>query len=458
MAFTPDENDIDLNELQSLEFNKEKFIEDVFNNEYILVIGSEVILDNKVEVSGDINKYLLKTINQLQHTKYTDFNDIILHSNEEIDPIRILLNSDKFKCAMSINDISTELRNLLSLKLFKVVISTTFDGYLELLMRNIWGDRLRVVNICNDKSIADFRNNLKSYRNGMKYDEPTLIYAFGKAEKDEGKMFARTDADFIHIIEKWMQFDKGSDNMLGFIQNKRLLALGCKFDDWYFRFFWYILKREITRLKEGEVAITLDSNDRSESNLGKFLHRTRVYNHKNARAFMNEIINDLSSTDPNSPFREQILRQRSKGGIFISYCNKDVVMAGQLFFMLRKHFDNVWFDNMKLQGGNNYNHEIENAIGDAKVFIPILSPSIANDLINDNTNNYYNKEWRMASQRKGFLTIIPLAINGYNLRDDYHSSSFEKIIGDNISGIDLMQPDGFSRLINAINDILIYNK
>ena len=202
--------------------------------------------------------------------------------------------------------------------------------------RSIWGDKLRIVNICDERSLSDFRDSLKNCREGVEYTEPTLIYAFGRAEKDESKMFARTDNDCIRIIERWMQLDKRRDQMLEFIQNKRLLALGCKFDDWYFRFFWYILKREIGKLGEGEVAITLDAKDRSESNLKKFLYRTRVYTHGDARLFMKDIIHTLTSTSPDSPFRKQIISYRRKGGIFISYCSKDVLTASQLFFMLRK--------------------------------------------------------------------------------------------------------------------------
>lgn len=455
MGFIPEEDGLDLmiDNLQDLEFNKEKFVDDVFNNEYILVIGNDVIMNKAVEETGDVNQYILKQLNYILKASYKDFNEVILHSNHLIDPIRNLLNLRQFK--YQLEDISEELREMLCLKLFRVVITTTFDYYLETLMRSIWGNELRIVNICDERSLSDFRNSLKKCREGVEYSEPTLIYAFGRAEKDESKMFARTDNDCIRIIERWMQLDKRSDQMLEFIQNKRLLALGCKFDDWYFRFFWYILKREIGKLGEGEVAITLDARDRSESNLKKFLYRTRVYTHGDARLFMKDISQTLTSTSPDSPFRKQIISYRRKGGIFISYCSKDVLTASQLFFMLRKKFDNVWFDNVSLYGGDNYNTEIEQAIQSCKVFVPILTPQIAKDLGNGDTDFYYNKEWRMAATRKEHLKIIPVAANGYDLRGQYHCEGFEKIVKDQISGVDLMKSDGYNRLIDAIDKYLI---
>ena len=65
MAFTPDEDDYkhSIDHLQDLEFNMEAAIGHVFNNEYILIVGSEVILKPNVEPSGDVNDYLLRHVN-----------------------------------------------------------------------------------------------------------------------------------------------------------------------------------------------------------------------------------------------------------------------------------------------------------------------------------------------------------------------------------------------------------
>ena len=67
-------------------------------------------------------------------TDYENFNEVIQHSNVEIDPIRNLLSWDKFKESMVLADLSEELVGLLKTKLFKVIITTTFDNYLEILM------------------------------------------------------------------------------------------------------------------------------------------------------------------------------------------------------------------------------------------------------------------------------------------------------------------------------------
>jgi hypothetical protein len=50
-------------------------------------------------------------------------------------------------------------------------------------------------------------------------------------------------------------------------------------------------------------------------------------------------------------------------------------------------------------------------------------------------------------------TLIPLAINGYDLRADYHQA-FESIVNQQPSGINLMDSEGFLKLITSINEHL----
>lgn len=453
MGFRPKDNISErISKQKEVVFSREQFVEDVFNDEYILVVGSEVIMSKQEEPSGDVNQYILRALNSSLGSEYADFNELVTHSGEGIDAIRNLLNS-RDDWSYDLNDISPELKALLETRLFRMVLTTTFDGYLEMLMDHVWGKgNYRVVNIDDKQSLDAMRNALVECRDGKRYTDPTLFYIFGKAVPDEAKKFVRTDDDAIQIIEKWMQMPK-EDPLLRYIRNKKLLALGCKFDNWYFRFFWYILKREISRFREGQVAFMLNTDNQVDSKLDAFLKHAKIYRHDDARAFMNDITQTLTSTEPDNPFRELILKNRKSGGVFLSYCSKDVIMASQVFFMLRRHGFNVWFDNVRLKGGADYNHEIESAIAEAKVFIPLLTPHIAEDMRTGKTDNYYNREWQMAAQL-GNKQILPLATNGYDLRSDYHSTVFESTIGGSLSGINLMQNDGFSRLVESLNTYL----
>ena len=441
-------------ERSELEFNEQQFVEDIFNDDYVLVIGSEVILNKSIEPTGDISQYIINTINASQGKQYKDFNDFEALTEYSPDIIRNFLNNRDFH--YDIDDISDELRNLIETKVFRFVLTTTFDSYLETLMRRIWGSELRVVNINDEASLKEIRKELINYREGEKYLHPTLFYIFGKAVKDESKKYVRTDDDAIQIIDKWIKLGD-EDPILKFLRSKRLLALGCKFDNWYFRFFWYILRRdkgndgERRRLKPGEVAITFIKNDRSDKKLEDYLQRSRIFVHGDARTFMRELATKLTSPRFNSVFVDSLSQFRRLGGIFLSYCSHDLVIAKKLFYQLHGSYD-VWFDNSSLHGGDNYDEKIEEAIAAARIFIPILTPHIAEDLIAGKTDNYYNREWRMASQL-GDKTIIPLAVNGYDLRQPYHTKTFESIIRGAISGINLMN-DQFEKLKYSIEEHL----
>ena len=48
----------------SRRFNTKKFIKDVLNDRYALVIGNEIILDTKKEPTGDVHQYLLRKVNE----------------------------------------------------------------------------------------------------------------------------------------------------------------------------------------------------------------------------------------------------------------------------------------------------------------------------------------------------------------------------------------------------------
>lgn len=209
---------------------------------------------------------------------------------------------------MVVDDVSEELQGLLRTKLFKIVIVTTFDSYLEILMRDIWDSRLRVVNVWDITSLSSFYNLLAEYKEVKDYNEPTLIYAFGKCEEKEGCFYARKDFEYIQTIERWLEFDKHKNLMMQFILSKRLLSLGCKFDDWYFRFFWYILRREEMKQREGDIAIAFDRDDRSDMNLENYLKNSRAITQTelSAREFMRQITKVLTSTDADNPYRTSV--------------------------------------------------------------------------------------------------------------------------------------------------------
>ena len=85
---------------------------------------------------------------------------------------------------------------LIETRLFTTILTTTTDGYLEAALRKVWGSELRIVNIYDKETVDELQKALNDCRSGREYNQPTLIYVFGKLDVDDiAKKYIRTDAD-----------------------------------------------------------------------------------------------------------------------------------------------------------------------------------------------------------------------------------------------------------------------
>ena len=117
----------------SRKFNTKKFIKDVLNDKYALVIGNEIILDPKIEPTGDVHQYFLKKVNENSNVQYEDYQEIALDITEKKNPVRRLIEDNDI--CFRAEDVSKELMSLLETRLFTTVLTTTTDGYLVAAMR-----------------------------------------------------------------------------------------------------------------------------------------------------------------------------------------------------------------------------------------------------------------------------------------------------------------------------------
>lgn len=457
---------------QSNIFDESAFIEGVYNNDYILVTGSGVILDRDQfpDANGDINSFILSVVNSERGREYRSISEIKADlSLQEISPVYDLLVN---RIEYSQQDMCPELRRLLESYLFRFVFTTTPDHYIETLMYKLWGSSLRVVNFSDMRSMKDFSKALEDSR-AEGYTQPTLFYVFGKAIKGNVNptRFIESDEEAIVFIEQWMQIKKVYPPVERFLKEKRVLGIGCKYEDWYFRFFWYILTREFKRggLYSEPFAPSINDNvvlSTESPQLKKYLDINKVCVHTDPWAFMTRIHNLLTDTNPASPHGKVIAEKRLARRIFLSYkMSPDRSAAEDLYRKIMSGGSfNIWFDQASLWGGDQYNEEIRKAIAGTRVFIPVLTATVAGILADYDASAteqpYFIREWMMARETPG-IRIIPVALDGYDLRAPEHQV-FESIILKDPekapSGIDLKgDPDGeqfrqnFAKLINSIH-------
>ena len=84
MGFKPkDDTAARLSQQQEAVFDREQFVTDVMNGEYLLVVGSEVIMNRDEEPSGDVKQYLLKALNSSLNRNYKDLDELAHDSGSE---------------------------------------------------------------------------------------------------------------------------------------------------------------------------------------------------------------------------------------------------------------------------------------------------------------------------------------------------------------------------------------
>lgn len=375
-----------------------------YKGEYVLVLGDDVLLKESLHDGYNSKRFFDKRLKEVLDEE--DLSSLTIEEKKR--ELSDFLSEYNYNVEAEVNP---DLIRLLSSKCFRVVLTTSYDRYPELIMRKIWGDELRVINIYDNQD----RGAIFSF---SEYDivPPTLVYVMGRADvRGTIIKFAYTDDNVIELIAtRWLDSASRNDNLIKSISAMNMLGIGCKFDDWEFRFFWYSLRQDLRRL-HGDVAISLDTeNSESDKNLSRYLRRKRINDKGNAREFLKTLSDQLA--DPDKYVYERMSQKMQSGGVFISYAFEDFPFACKISKILLENQCNVWFDNRELRGGDFYDDRISAAISQCKVFLPLISRQTLSDL-SEGRDRYYMHEWKqMRDRNKG--VILPVALPDFNLRKD----------------------------------------
>lgn len=410
-------------------------VDEICRGQYVLVLGSDIMLDKNynTEADGNSTKFFLnKVIEQKKSegvsfpTKAETFPDLILDNALNSTEVRRWLFDQIATTEFDLEDITPDLIRLLSTKCFRVVLTTVFDPSVEKLMDEIWGKgKYRIMSIFNNRD-----KNFDFERTELLGDEyfdtpPTLYYVFGKADPNEPELkFVLDDNDTIDCISRWLGNEVPA-KLLSYIDSKKLLVLGCNLKDWCFRFFWYAMRHKSTaNLNKGDIAVLLHpEKSEQDKNLYNYLHRTiKVRLQTDSR----EYIRRLSDALEENTIASAAQINSKTGGIFISYATEDYTIAWNIFTRLREAGFNVWLDNRKLDVSDKYDERIQKAIDQCKIFIPLLSSTVAHDL-SINKDRYYRHEWELATGENSEINYFPITTSNYDYRQDYHQRIPDKI-------------------------------
>ena len=365
--------------------NPRKFDNCVLTNNYVFVIGPDIML--RKEIGEENSEEYIKSI--------------LKKEGKDINPINLRGIVESFNAEQCIERINPDIKDLLEAKIFKYVITTTIDPHIEFILRKIWGEELLVYNLF-DEANHDVSDEMEFW------DKPILYYALGKIDiEDYDNDFAYDDNKRLMAVEKWIK--REPTRFLDFLKGKKIIALGCKYDDWLFRLLWYVFVGNINDInnKNGALAISFKEGSDSDDKLRKYLESHDVLL-PDVKMFLSKLVDHVKSEDFRNVI-DKVSKQIKEGGIFISYAHEDADVAKDLFFLLLQNSkNNVWLDVSRLISGDKYDIRIEHAIRQCKTFIPIISENVLNNLEND--NRYFLKEWRIAETVKDKIKIKPLKL------------------------------------------------
>lgn len=371
----------------------------------------------------------------------------------------------------NIDELSPNLVDLLSTKYFRLVLTTTYDQYIETVMRKIWGENLRILNIFDIGNKFDF--DMEELEN-KHLIRPTLYYIFGRANEDSD--FAVIENDYMKVIKKWLG-EQTPNNLLTYIRNKSILSLGTKFDDWLFRFFWFALHGDnrsrfngrhgdvpVNRHLNGTVAISFNKESETDRKLEKYLNREDIHHERNTSEMIDYLLKNLGKAEV------QYRKENCKSGdIFLSYDSSSYDTVRHLFYYLNSKGYKVWFDRHPdaqhgIAPGDSYNTNIQKAIGQCQIFIPIIGQKVKDILTyNDKCFHYFRDyEWQLAQSRYNVnsehdkMEIIPFCIDGIDLKDVHPHAEQEMIFNfiSSKSAANSYTQENLNKFIKKIDQIL----
>lgn len=424
------------------------------------VIGPDILCDYAGKYN--VNEFLVATlVRQFGLSDNIRTFSELAYSNEFLAKM-----SDKLKRPVTrdiiyslVNDIFSNQRNvehhfkpsailtkLLSIKLFPFVITTSYTPVVENEMRRIWGSRdVSVLSFANNPQ-KDIKPGTGDIRGEADMSRPTVYYMFGRTPGQPHR-YVLTDNDMLDFCKAWMSPQTRPNNLCNCLKDKYLLMLGCGYGDWLFRFIWYCMNKSADASTKGLMA----QDENTDETLVEYLKRIDAFLPSNRRPedIIDEIARRLEAYN-GSHESEWFARPPKTTDVFISYSRSDSSIAEALYRYLSGQGLSVWYDRNNLIGGARFLDEIESAIENTKVFVPVFSQNIAKEAMDAHV---YRKEWNKAIDLQDSMGardfIVPVHTEGF----DFYNADIPKALKRHNS-LPIGSDMDFSAVLVSINSAL----
>jgi hypothetical protein len=383
-----------------------ELLSEIRNSNVIPIIGPQL---SKIEIGGtktQLDEYLFKELLRRKkiEQEVSDYTQLKYSSQW-----RDLVDNEDTCMQYEINDLyqnlnpapSEYIRKLISIKEFKLILSTTFDNLTELALREKFGE----------ENVKVLHYELKTKYNDLcetdliDETQTILFHMFGKLGKLTTS-YVLTEDDLLSYMLNWINISSSPKNLINYLQDKYLLVLGCNYPNWLFKFFLHAIKYNIERNTLNVISKkSVVADFRKDTDLNLFLERLKTRFHNDPEAFIDELLIRYDEEEEDE--------EKQVNDIFISYAHEDEESVVKIVKELESSKIGVWFDKNKdeqfgLETGDLFEKKIKRNIINSKMFIPVLSKNVLTD------RRFFRKEWCCAiKEAEGAFKhyIFPLIID-----------------------------------------------
>lgn len=356
------------------------------------------------------------------------------------------------------------LRELARIRHFDTFVTTTFDSLLAQAL-----DEERFGGAARTQSIAYAPNHVQDLPPRAGRDEtPVVFHLLGRLSASPD--YVITEEDTLEFFTSMQSESKRPGVLLDELKSSHLLLLGNTFPDWLTRFFIRIAKSGRLSLQREELEIIADRASAQDPKLVMFLrnfsYRTQIYEQGSATDFVQELsarylarnpgvaaaaTNGPAAAKPNAMDVIAESQAMKPGSVFISYSRADATAGQKLHQALEAAGIDVWFDQRRLEGGDDFDLQIKRNIRACSYFVPIISASTQS-----RHEGYFRLEWDLAVERSRLIAesipfILPVAIDPVNESDALVPERFRSVQWTKLPGGE-PTPEFVERMVRLIRD------
>jgi hypothetical protein len=320
------------------------------------------------------------------------------------------------------------LRQLARIRHFDLFVTTTFDSLLAQAL-----DEERFGGAPKTASFAYAPNRVADLPADARHaGTPAVFHLLGRMSASPD--YVITEEDTLEFFTAMQAESKRPNVLFDELKASHLLLIGNTFPDWLTRFFIRIAKSGRLSLQREELEIIADRHVRTEPGLVLFLknfsYRTQIFESGGAVEFVRELAARYAERHPAAtpgattphPARAagshvapsaagSAADTMKPGSVFLSYASQDAEPVKKIRDALEAAGIDVWFDQRRLEGGDDFDQQIKRNIRACSLFVPVISATTQS-----RHEGYFRLEWNLAVERAKLIAetipfILPVAID-----------------------------------------------